>query len=41
MGKRIHPKSDEMKAKLREARLKAWVTRRQKYGPNGNGKYIR
>lgn len=39
MGKRIHPKSEELKRKLREARLLAWITRRKKYGSNGNGKY--
>lgn len=26
---------------IRTIRKKAWVTRRKKYGPNGNGKYVR
>ena len=42
VAKRIHPKSDELKAKLTEARRKAWITRRKKYGRKGHaGSYRR
>lgn len=29
------------KRELAAIRKKAWITRRKKYGPNGNGKYDR
>lgn len=30
---------DAQKRELAAIRKKAWITRRKKYGPNGNGKY--
>lgn len=32
---------DAQKRELAAIRKKAWITRRKKYGPNGNGKYER
>lgn len=30
---------EAQKRELAAIRKKAWITRRKKYGPNGNGKY--